>query len=139
MKKKFGIVLGALVSASSVLAAPAPAKVAAPAVKAGPCEGMATIETSACWNKEFDIAESGLKEKFTIATERFKAAKKDALADQLKKSHYDWVVARTSHCDFVEKASAGTPSEPGSKAKCKYQLTQERMNILATLIAQMSS
>ncbi|MBX7115696.1 MAG: lysozyme inhibitor LprI family protein [Myxococcaceae bacterium] len=139
MKKKFGIVLSALVSASSVLAAPAPAKAAAPTVKAGPCEGMPTIETNACWNKEFDIAESGLKEKFTIAIDRFKAAKKDALADQLKKSHYDWVVARTSHCDFMEKATAGTPAEAGSKARCKYQLTQDRMNTLAALIAQMSS
>jgi uncharacterized protein YecT (DUF1311 family) len=100
---------------------------------------LAAAETGACWTRESEIAEIGLKEKVTIATDRLKAAKKDALADQLKKAQYDWVVARTSHCDFMEKTAAGTAGEPGAKSRCRFQATQDRMNILASLISQLSS
>lgn len=134
MKLRLLVASSLFVSVSTAFAGP-PAAAAAPAAAAGPCEGTAAAEAGACWTKEASLAQVSLQEKITIATDKLKAAKKDALVEQLKKSQYDWVVARTSHCDFMEKAEAGTATAATARSSCLYRITQLRISAMATLIS----
>jgi uncharacterized protein YecT (DUF1311 family) len=134
MKLRLLVASSLFVSVSTAFAAP-PAAAAAPA--AGPCEGVPAAEAGACWTREASLSAISMQEKLTIATDKLKAAKKDALVDQLKKSQYDWVVSRTSHCEFMEKAEAGTATAATARSSCLYRLTQTRTSVLAALISSL--
>ncbi|MBX7114202.1 MAG: DUF1311 domain-containing protein [Myxococcaceae bacterium] len=135
MKLRLLIASSVFVWVSSALAAPpAPAAAAAPA---GPCEGLAGAEATSCWAKEVSAVQVTLNEKIAAASDKLKAAKKDALVEVLKKSQYDWVVSRTSHCEFIEKAEAGTAVAAISRSACLYRTTQSRIAAVGLLISNL--